>query len=61
MNPISMATYRFDVLFAKIADNIDFVLNAGKMSLLLDLNFIGGLSEVGVDSVELLIGDKDGT
>lgn len=33
----------------------------GEKLLLLDLIFIGGLSDVGDDSAELLIGDNDGT
>lgn len=51
----------FTVLLFKIDESIDFVFDARRKSLLLALNFMGGLSEFGVDSVELLIGDKDGT
>lgn len=40
---------------------IDFALELGENALLPDLIFIGGLSDDGVDSVELFIGDKDGT
>lgn len=32
----------------------------GEKLLLLDLTFMGGLSDVGDDSAELFIGDKDG-
>ena len=32
----------------------------GEMACDIDFNFIGGDSEVGVDSAELLIGDKEG-
>lgn len=51
----------FALLLFKIEEIIDFALEPRKKSLLLDLNFIGGLSLVGVVSVELLIGDNDGT
>lgn len=54
-------TYRLAILLFKIDEIIDLALDPRKKSLLLALNFIGGLSEVGVDSVELFIGDKDGT
>lgn len=40
---------------------IDLALTVGDTLLDNDFIFIGGLSEVGVDSAELLIGDKDGT
>lgn len=51
----------FPCLLFKIDESIDLALEPRKKSLLLDLNFIGGLSEVGVVSVELLIGESDGT
>lgn len=39
---------------------IDLARMLGEKLLLLDLTFIGGLSDVGDDSAELLIGDSDG-
>lgn len=39
---------------------IDLARILGEKLLLFDLTFIGGLSEFGDDSAELLIGDKDG-
>ena len=39
---------------------IDLARKLGEKLLLFDLIFIGGLSEVGDDSGELLIGDNDG-
>lgn len=40
---------------------IDFALELGENPLLPDFIFIGGLSDDGVDSVELFIGERDGT
>lgn len=40
---------------------IDLARDPGENPLLDDFILIGGLSDVGVDSAELLIGDKDGT
>lgn len=40
---------------------IDLARDPGENPLLLDFIFIGGLSDVGVDSVELFMGDRDGT
>lgn len=51
----------FPFLLFKTDESIDFALEPMKKSFTFDLNFIGGLSEVGVDSVELFIGESDGT
>lgn len=51
----------FAFLLFNIEESTDFAFEPRKKSLLFDLNFIGGLSDVGVDSVELLIGESDGT
>lgn len=58
--------FRALLLIIEVIDDIleliiDFALVLGENPLLPDLIFIGGLSDDGVDSVELFIGDKDGT
>lgn len=50
-----------DVIVEMRAVMIDLALAPGEYPLLFVLTRIGGLSDVGVDSVELLIGDSDGT
>lgn len=53
--------FSIDVIVVIFDDIIDLALDPGENPLVLDFTFIGGLSDVGVDSVELFIGDKDGT
>lgn len=50
-----------DVIVEMRDVSIDLARDPGEKPLLPDFNFIGGLSDDGVDSVELCIGDKDGT
>lgn len=51
---------RMDVIVVIFDCIIDLARILGEKLLLFDLTFIGGLSDVGEDSAELLIGDRDG-
>lgn len=53
--------FKIDVSVVIFDEIIDFAFDPGEKPLLCAFSFMGGLSEVGVDSVELLMGDKDGT
>lgn len=52
--------FKIDVSVVIFDCIIDLARMLGEKLLLLDLTFIGGLSDVGDDSAELLIGDSDG-
>lgn len=53
--------FKIDVIVDILDVIIDLARAPGEKPFELDFTFMGGLSEDGVDSVELFIGDKDGT